>query len=67
MRRVVKYVLAGIAVFICLVAALWEYSSYRDQQNFSGAKNKCEVGCIQDSGGLDQCREFCAQHPDHYP
>ena len=67
MSRVVKYILAVIAAFICLVAALWEYSVDRDQQNFSAAKNKCEVGCIQDSGGLDQCREFCAQHPDRYP
>ena len=65
--RIVKYILAAIAAFICLVIALFEYSSYRDDRTFSAAKNKCEVGCIQDSGGLAQCREFCAQHPDHYP
>jgi hypothetical protein len=67
MGRVTKYSLAVIAAFICLVVALWEYSSYIDQKTIGAAKNKCEVGCINDSGGLDQCREICAQHPDHYP
>ena len=67
MRPVLKYTIAGIAAFTCLVAALWEYSSRQDQENFKAAKNKCEVGCIQDSGGLDQCREYCAHHPDRYP
>ncbi len=67
MPRVVKYLLAAAAVFICLVAALLEYSFREDQKNFSAAKNACERGCIQDSGGIDQCRRFCAAHPDHYP
>ena len=67
MRRVLKYILAAMAAFVCLVVALWEYSSYEDRKNFSAAKNDCERGCIQDSGGLYQCREFCVQHPDHYP
>jgi len=67
MKRIVKYVWAAAAVFVCLVIALWEYSSYEDQQNFCAAKNACERGCIQDSGGISQCREVCTQHPDHYP
>jgi hypothetical protein len=67
MKRIVKYVLAAAAVFACLVIALWEYSSYEDQRNFGAAKNACERGCIQDSGGINQCRQVCAQHPDHYP
>jgi hypothetical protein len=67
MHRGIKYTLIVISIFICLVAALWEYSSYKDQKTFGAAKNKCEVGCIQDSGGLDDCRKYCAQHPDHYP
>ena len=62
-----KYLLAALAVLVCLVAALWVYSSDRDQRDFMAAKNKCEVGCIQDSGGLDQCRKTCKDHPDHYP
>lgn len=67
MKRIVKYALAAAGVFVCLVTALWEYSSYEDQRNFGAAKNACERGCIQDSGGINQCREVCAQHPDHYP
>jgi len=67
MRRVVKYALAIVAVLICLAIALLAYSFRRDQKQFSAAKNACERGCIQDSGGIDQCREFCIQHPDHYP
>ena len=67
MRRVVKYSLAIVAVLVFLGMALLDYAYRRDQENFSAAKNACERGCIQDSGGIDQCREFCAQHPDHYP
>ena len=67
MQRVVKYILAATAAFICLVVALWAYSSYQDQKTFSAAKNPCERACIQDSGGIDQCRQVCTQHPDHYP
>jgi len=67
MRRVVKYILAAMAALICLVVALWLYSSHEDQKNFSAAKNDCERGCIQDSGGLDQCRKYCVKHPDRYP
>jgi hypothetical protein len=67
MKRVMKYILVAAAVFACLVVALWKYSFYEDQRNFGAAKNACERGCIQDSGGIDQCRQVCAQHPDHYP
>ncbi len=67
MQRNVKYVLAAAAVFVCLFVALWEYSSYEDQRNVGAAKNACERGCIQDSGGIDQCRQVCTQHPDRYP
>ena len=67
MRRVVKYILAVLAIFICVAIALFEYSSYEDQKTFSAAANQCERACIHDSGGIDQCRKFCTQHPDHYP
>ncbi|HZR35344.1 MAG TPA: hypothetical protein VFA75_08195 [Nevskia sp.] len=65
-----KYLLAAIAVFaavIGLAAALFESASRHDRDNFAAARNACERGCIQDSGGLDQCRQFCKTHPDHYP
>jgi len=67
MQRILKYILAAIAVLIFLIVALLKYSSYEDQKNFSAAKNTCERGCIQDSGGIDQCRQLCMPHPDHYP
>lgn len=65
--RTLKYVLAIIALLAGLIIALFEYSTYRDQKNFGEARNECERGCIQDSGGFPQCREVCAAHPDHYP
>ena len=65
--RVVKYVLAGLAALVILAAALFEYSYEHDSANFKAAKNQCEIGCIQDSGGIDQCRITCKGHPGHYP
>ena len=67
MGRVVKYILVAVGVLLCVAIALFEYSVYRDRKNFSEAKNDCERGCIQDSGGFPQCREVCAAHPDRYP
>lgn len=67
MQRAVKYIVAAIALLIGVVFALWQYSSYEDEKNFSAAKNPCERACIQDSGGIDQCQQFCQQHPDRYP
>jgi hypothetical protein len=67
MRRVLKYALGVVAALLCLAFALFEYSYRADRQRFSAAKNACERGCIQDSGGFPQCREYCAEHPDRYP
>lgn len=66
-RRAFKSILIVVAVLVVLAMALFEYSVYRDRKNFSEAKNDCERGCIQDSGGFPQCREICADHPDRYP
>lgn len=60
-------VLAGAAILLGLAAALFEYSTQQDRQRFAQARNACERGCIQDSGGLEQCREHCKGHPDRYP
>ena len=65
--RWLKYALLGLAALIILAVALFEYSYEHDQANFRAAKNQCEVGCIQDSGGIDQCRIYCKDHPGHYP
>ena len=67
MRRTVKYLLIPAAVLMCLVMLVLAWSFYEDQQRFGAAKNYCERACIQDSGGLDQCREICVHHPDRYP
>ena len=67
MRRDGKYLLAALAAFLALAVALFEYSSYMDQQRFGAARNDCERACIQDSGGLDQCRKLCVAHPYRYP
>jgi hypothetical protein len=67
MRRFLKYALGVVVALLCLAFALFEYSYRADQQRFSAAKNACERGCIQDSGGFPQCREYCADHPDRYP
>ena len=66
-RRIVKYMLILSAVFICLVILLLAWSINTDQQRFQAAKNDCERACIQDSGGLDQCRALCVSHPGRYP
>lgn len=67
MRRIIKYVLILTAVFIGLVTLLLTWSFHADQARFKAAKNDCERACIQDSGGLDQCRQVCISHPDRYP
>jgi len=55
------------AAFMSLVILVLAWSVNADQQRFGAAKNYCERACIQDSGGLDQCREICVHHPDRYP
>jgi len=50
---------------LVILVLAWSFNA--DQQRFGAAKNNCERACIQDSGGLDQCREICVHHPDRYP
>jgi hypothetical protein len=67
MRRTVKYMWILAAVLMSLVILVLAWSFNADQQRFRAAKNYCERACIQDSGGLDQCRKICVNHPDRYP
>jgi hypothetical protein len=67
MRHILKYMLGVVAARLGVAIALFEYSTCADQQRFSAAKNDCERACIQDSGGLDQCRAVCVDHPNRYP
>jgi hypothetical protein len=62
-----KIIFGVAAVFLGLAVALFEWSSYTDAKRFAASKNECERKCIQDSGGLDQCRKDCVGHPDRYP
>jgi hypothetical protein len=66
-RRAVKYTLVLTAMSICMVMLLLAWSNRADQQRFQSAKNDCERGCIQDSGGLEECRKTCVDHPNRYP
>ena len=67
MRRVLMTVLVVFAVLFGIAVALFTYAYLADQQRFREARNDCERGCVQDSGGFPQCRDVCAAHPDHYP
>jgi len=66
MRRIVKYILVFVAIAIGAAVALFLYAVHEDQQRFREAQNDCERNCLQDSGGLMQCREICTHHPNHY-
>ena len=67
MRQTAKYLLILVAVLISLAILFLAWSFDAEQQRFGGAKNYCERACVQDSGGLKQCREDCINHPDRYP
>jgi hypothetical protein len=66
MWRVLKKVLLGMALFVGLAITLFLYAVLADQRRFHAAANPCERACVQDSGGLDDCRKHCASHPLTY-
>ena len=55
-----------VALLVVGVVTVLVWSFWRDQRNFAAAANPCERACIQDSGGLDDCRAECASHPTAY-
>ena len=61
-----KKALLLAALLVGCVVAVFLWSFWRDQRNFAAAANPCERACIQDSGGLDDCRAECASHPTSY-
>jgi hypothetical protein len=71
MRRSLKHLLVitttAFVGLVIVVFVLFAWSVHADQQRFRAAKNDCERGCIQDSGGLDECRKMCVSHPNRYP
>ncbi len=66
MTRVSKKILLVVALPLGLVIVVFFYSTHTDQQRFRAAANPCERACLQDSGGLDDCRKLCASHPMTY-
>jgi hypothetical protein len=65
--RAVKRAAVALLAVIGLIVALFLYATHQDRKNLGAATNACERGCVQDSGGIDQCRTYCAAHPDRYP
>jgi hypothetical protein len=61
-----KKALLVVALLVGCVVAVFLWSFWRDQRNFAAAANPCERACLQDSGGLDDCRAECASHPTSY-
>ncbi len=66
LKKVLKRLLLAAAVLVGLLIALLVYSFLIDQWRFRNAANPCERACIQDSGGLFDCRKSCADHPLTY-
>jgi hypothetical protein len=58
--------LLAMALLVGLVIAIYFYSANAEQKRFRAAANPCELDCLQDSGGLDDCRKVCASHPMTY-
>lgn len=66
MSRVLKIAVLAVAALLGLVIAVFLWSMHADQQRFRAATNPCEHDCVQDSGGIDDCRKQCASHPLTY-
>jgi hypothetical protein len=62
----IKKILLVMALLVGLAVALFFYSAHADQERFRQAANPCERDCIQDSGGLEDCRKYCVGHPLTY-
>jgi hypothetical protein len=66
MSRVLKKILLFVAAVLGLIVVVFFYPVYADQRRLRAAANPCERDCLQDSGGLDDCRKLCASHPMTY-
>ena len=66
MSGVLRKILLVVAALLGLAIVVFVCSFYADQQRFRAAANPCERDCLQDSGGLDDCRKLCASHPMTY-
>jgi len=62
----VKKLLLVVAALLGLAIAAFFGFFYADPDPFRAAANPCERDCLQDSGGLFDCRRECASHPMTY-
>jgi hypothetical protein len=63
---IVKKLLLVAAALLGLAIVAFFALFYADQDRFRAAANPCERDCLQDSGGLFECRRDCATHPLTY-
>ncbi|HEV8551104.1 MAG TPA: hypothetical protein VGQ57_18780 [Polyangiaceae bacterium] len=61
-----KKLLLTLAALAILLVALVVYAMHADQQRLRAGTNPCENACLEDSGGIEDCRRECASHPLTY-
>ncbi len=66
MSGVLKKTLLVVAALLGVTIAFFSYAVYADQRRLRAAANPCERDCLQDSGGVEDCRKLCASHPTAY-
>jgi hypothetical protein len=66
MSRVLKKILIGVGALLGIAIILAVYWVHADMQRLGAAANPCEHDCLQDSGGVDDCRTLCVSHPMTY-
>ena len=66
MSRILKKILLVATALLGLAIVGFFGLFHADQDRFRAAGNPCERDCLQDSGGLDDCRKLCASHPMTY-
>ncbi|HEX2730980.1 MAG TPA: hypothetical protein VHM70_05220 [Polyangiaceae bacterium] len=64
--RFLKNLMLVVLAILGLAIALFIYASRLDRERLGAAANPCESACIQDSGGLPDCRKHCSDHPNTY-
>ena len=66
MTGVAKKILLVAAALVALAIIACVGFMLGDQERLQLAANPCERDCLQDSGGLADCRADCASHPLTY-
>jgi len=64
--RALKKIVFFVMVLLGTVVLVFVYAVNADQRRLRAATNPCEHDCLQDSGGVDDCRKECASHPLTY-